>query len=162
MEKIWLKQYPPGVPHTLDLDPDESLVDIFNTTCHRYGSRPAFTNFGCTMTYAELADRTARFAAYLQTRTDLQPGDRVAIMMPNLLQYAVALFGVLRAGLVAVNVNPLYTARELEHQLNDSGARAIVVVANSGDTLGIDEFIRNRSVEFFITHPAALGAGVNE
>jgi len=97
---------------------------------------PAFTNFGRTLTYADLDNLTARFAAWLQSRTQLNPGDRVAIMMPNLLQYPVVLFGALRAGMVIVNVNPLYTARELAHQLKDSGARAIVVVAMSAATAG--------------------------
>jgi long-chain acyl-CoA synthetase len=135
MEKIWLDQYPKGVPHVIDLDPQESLVDVLDTACSRFASLPAYTNFGRTMTYAQLDDMSARFAGYLQTHAGLERGDRVAIMMPNLLQYPVALFGILRAGMVIVNVNPLYTSHELEHQLSDSGAKAIVIAANSAATL---------------------------
>lgn len=135
MDKIWLSHYPPGVPPTVDLGPDESLVDLFDKACSQYGPLPAFTNFGHTLTYAELDDLSARFAGYLQTETGLERGERVAIMMPNLLQYPVTLFGVLRAGLAIVNVNPLYTAPELEHQLNDAGARAIVIASISASTL---------------------------
>ncbi|HHQ14795.1 MAG TPA: long-chain-fatty-acid--CoA ligase, partial [Chromatiales bacterium] len=135
MEPVWLQNYPPGVPATLDLDPAESLVDVLERAVRSFGSRPAFTNFGHSITYTQLDELSRRFAAWLQQDTRLQPGDRVALMMPNLLQYPVALYGVLRAGMVVVNVNPLYTARELEHQLRDSGARAIVVVANSAATV---------------------------
>jgi long-chain acyl-CoA synthetase len=145
MEKIWLNQYPAGVPHTLELDPQESLDDILTEACGKFSDLPAFTNFGRTLTYRQLDDLSTRFAAYLQTSAGLRRGDRVAIMMPNLLQYPVALFGILRAGMVIVNVNPLYTATELEHQLNDSGARAVVIVANSAATL--DEIIGRTSVE---------------
>ncbi len=135
MEPIWLQNYPPGVPAKLDLDPEESLVDILEHAVRRFGERPAFTNFGRGITYRQLDELSRRFAAWLQQDTRLKPGDRVALMMPNLLQYPVALYGVLRAGMVVVNVNPLYTARELEHQLRDSGARAIVVVASSAATV---------------------------
>jgi long-chain acyl-CoA synthetase len=135
MEKVWLRSYPPGVPEELELDPAETLVSSFETACRDYPDLPAFTNFGRTMSYAELDELSARFAAYLQHDVGLSRGDRVALMMPNLLQYPVALYGVLRAGMVVVNVNPLYTSRELQHQLEDSGARAIVVVANSAATL---------------------------
>ena len=135
MEPIWLKCYPPEVPKTLDLDPDESLVDIFAYACETFPQRPAFANFGKTLPFADLNELSGRFAAYLQTELALTRGDRVAIMMPNLLQYPVALFGTLRAGLVVVNLNPLYTSHELHHQLNDSGARAIVIVANSAHEL---------------------------
>jgi long-chain acyl-CoA synthetase len=135
MNQIWLNEYPAGVPHTLDLDPDESMVDIFDAACQTYQDQPAFSNFGATISFTELDDQSARFAAYLQGLPGLNRGDRIALMMPNLLQYPVALFGVLRAGMVIVNVNPLYTARELEHQLTHSGAKAIVVAANSAATL---------------------------
>ncbi len=135
MEKLWLQSYPPGVPADVDLDPNESLVDIFDRACRNYPDMPAFTSLGCTLNYAQMDDLTARFAAYLQNDLGLQRGDRVALMMPNILQYPVALFAVLRAGLVVVNVNPFYTGRELQHQLADSGARAIVVVENSAATL---------------------------
>ena len=141
MEKTWLQNYPVGVPPMLDLDPQESLIHIFESACGRFPELPAFTNFGQTLSYREMDDLSARFAAWLQNRTDLDRGDRVALMMPNILQYTVALFGVLRAGMVVVNVNPLYTGRELAHQLKDSGARAIVVVSMSAATLAhiVDE-----------------------
>src|SRR6056297_848681 len=133
-DKAWLQQYPAGIPNEIDLDEFSSVVDIFESSCTEYADRVAYENFGVTMTYAELDRRSAAFAAYLQS-LGLERGDRVAIMMPNLLQYPIALFGVLRAGLVVVNTNPLYTARELKHQLNDSGARAIVVLENFAHTL---------------------------
>ena len=131
MERIWLEHYPPGVAKDLDLDPQETLVDSFESTVAAWADHPAFHNLGHTLTYADIDQLTLQFAAYMQNDLGLQPGDRVAIMMPNLLQYPVALFGCLRAGLIVVNVNPLYTARELEHQLVDSGAKALVVYAGS-------------------------------
>ncbi len=145
MDKIWLKRYTEGVPHEIDLDPSESLVDIFSQACKRYGGRVAFSNLGQSLTYQEIDDLSARFATWLQTETGLTRGDRVAIMMPNLLQYPVALFGILRAGMVIVNVNPLYTPRELEYQLIDSGARAIIVASMSAATLA--DIIHETSVE---------------
>ncbi len=145
MDKIWLKQYTQGVPHELDLDPDESVVDILERSCSRYADRDAFTNLGHSLTYRELDEMTARFAAWLQTEAGLSRGDRVAIMMPNLLQYPVALFGILRAGLVVVSVNPLYTPRELEYQLIDSGSRAIVIASMSAAVL--EDIIGETSVE---------------
>ena len=130
MDRIWLKQYPPGVP--TDIDPDEypSLREIFAEACASYGNLPAFSNFGAILTYAQLDELSRAFAAWLQRRSGLVAGDRVALMMPNLLQYPIALVGTLRAGMVVVNVNPLYTARELEHQLQDAGAKAIVILEN--------------------------------
>lgn len=135
MEKIWLKRYPSDVPHTMDLDPGESLVDILEQSCEEFADRPAYSNLGRTITFAELDELSKRFASYLQADLGLNPGDRVALMMPNLLQYPIALFGILRAGMVVVSVNPLYTASELQHQLDDSGARAMVVLANSAATV---------------------------
>ena len=135
MEAIWLKSYPPGMPAEVDVHEFASLRDVLLRSCQRFGSLPAFSNMGASLTYAEL-DRSSRdFAAYLQKSLGLHKGDRVALMMPNLLQYPVALFGVLRAGLVVVNTNPQYTAAELEHQLKDSGAVAIVVLENFAHTL---------------------------
>jgi long-chain acyl-CoA synthetase len=130
VDRVWLKQYPPGVP--TDIDPDEypSLREMFAEACATYGNRPAYSNFGAVLTYAQLDELSRAFAAWLQRKSGLVAGDRVALMMPNLLQYPIALFGILRAGMVVVNVNPLYTARELEHQLKDSGAKAIVIVEN--------------------------------
>ena len=130
MEKVWLKRYPPQVP--ADVNPDEfrSLVEVFDRSCCQFGRRNAFVNMGCGMTYAELEQMSRAFAAWLQQELRLEKGERVAIMLPNLLQYPVALFGALRAGLVVVNVNPLHTPHELEHQLRDSGAKAILILAN--------------------------------
>ncbi len=135
MEPLWLKHYPPGIPAEVDVHEFASLRDMLLRSCQRFGELPAYSNMGTSMPYAEL-DRSSRdFAAYLQRTLGLRKGDRVAIMMPNLLQYPVVLFGVLRAGLVVVNVNPQYTVPELEHQLKDSGASAIVVLENFAHTL---------------------------
>ncbi|EKE82822.1 long-chain-fatty-acid--CoA ligase FadD [Idiomarina xiamenensis] len=134
MEKIWLKHYPPGVPETIDADHYVSLNDIFEQSVDRYQDKTAFINMDVEMSFNELEKRSRDFAAYLQAQ-GLQKGDAVAVMMPNLLQYPVALFGILRAGMVVVNVNPLYTPRELKHQLNDSGARMIVILENFAHTL---------------------------
>ncbi len=135
MDRIWLKSYPAGVP--TDIDPDEhaSLNEMFDEACAAHGHAPAYTNMGATLTYAQLDALSRAFAAWLQRKSGLAPGDRVALMMPNILQYPIALFGVLRAGMVVVNTNPLYTARELEHQLKDSGAKAIVIVENFAHVL---------------------------
>ncbi len=135
MEKIWLKRYPPGVPAEINPDEYNSLVEIFEQSCKKFSDRGAFANMGYAMSFAELEARTRAFAAYLQKELGLQKGDRVAIMLPNLLQYPVTLFGILRAGLTAVNVNPLYTPRELQHQMNDAGAQTIVIVANFAHVL---------------------------
>lgn len=135
MERIWLSHYPPGIPSEIDTHEFASLNDVLLSSCQRFGELPAYSNMGAAMTYAELDWWSRNFAAYLQKSLGLHKGDRVAIMMPNLLQYPMALFGVLRAGLVVVNVNPQYTAPELEHQLKDSGAVAIVVLENFAHTL---------------------------
>jgi long-chain acyl-CoA synthetase len=135
VERNWLKQYPAGVPADIDPDSYASLRDIFEEACAAYGHSPAFTNMGATLTYAQLDELSRAFAAWLQKKSGLAPGDRVALMMPNILQYPIALFGALRAGMVVVNTNPLYTARELEHQLKDSGARVIVIVENFAHVL---------------------------
>jgi long-chain acyl-CoA synthetase len=135
MERIWLKQYPPGIPADVDVTAYRSLKDIVETTCGRFADLPAYGNMGVSISYRELAALSRDFAAYLQKVAGLAKGDRLAIMLPNLLQYPVALFGAQRAGVVVVNTNPLYTARELEHQLNDSGATAIVVLENFAHTL---------------------------
>jgi long-chain acyl-CoA synthetase len=135
MEPIWLSHYPPGIPAEVNVHEFASLKDMLLRSCQCFGSLPAYSNMGASMTYAELDRSSRNFAAYLQKSLGLHKGDRVAIMMPNLLQYPVALFGVLRAGLVVVNVNPQYTPPELEHQLKDSGAAAIVVLENFAHTL---------------------------
>ena len=129
MERIWLKSYPPGVP--ADIDPSEytSLVEMFDRAVQQFAARPAFHSMGRTISYADLERGSRDFGAWLQAK-GLGRGARVAIMLPNCLQYPVAMFGTLRAGCTVVNVNPLYTARELEHQLRDSGAEAIVILEN--------------------------------
>jgi len=135
MKPLWLNHYPPGVPAEVNVREFASLSEVLQRSCQRFGDKPAYSNMGATMSFAEL-DRASRdFAAWLQQTLGLQAGDRVALMMPNLLQYPVALFGVLRAGGVVVNVNPQYTAPELAHQLKDSGAMAIVVLENFAHTL---------------------------
>jgi len=134
MEKPWLSSYPPGVPANIDLGAYHSIVDILEESCSKYKDRMAYHNMGAELSYAELDYLSRNFAASLQNM-GLQQGDRIALMMPNILQYPVALFGALRAGLVVVNTNPMYTARELRHQLVDSGAKAIVVVENFASVL---------------------------
>lgn len=135
LNKVWLNRYPADVPAEISADGYTSLIDLFEQAVKRYDDQPAFINMGQAMTFRKLEERSRAFAAYLQQGLGLKKGDRVALMMPNLLQYPVALFGVLRAGMVVVNVNPLYTPRELEHQLNDSGASAIVIISNFAHTL---------------------------
>ncbi len=133
--KPWLKSYPPGIPEQVDLGTYDSLVDLLEQGFEQYGPRVAYENFGKTLTYAEIEQQSRAFAAWLQQGLKLQKGDRVAVMMPNLLQYPIAVFGILRAGCVVVNTNPLYTPRELKHQLTDSGAKAIVIVENFAHVL---------------------------
>ena len=135
VDRIWLKSYPPGVPAEADIDAFASIRDILLLSCRKFASLPAFTCMDATISYSELERLSRDFASWLQNVAGLRKGDRVAIMMPNVLQYPIALFGVLRAGLTVVNCNPLYTPRELEHQLNDSGASAIVIMENFAKTL---------------------------
>ncbi len=135
MDRNWLNQYPPGVPADIDPDTYASLKDVIEEAFVTHRPLPSFTNMGATLTYAQLDELSRAFAAWLQHKSGLVKGDRVALMMPNILQYPIALFGVLRAGMVVVNTNPLYTPRELEHQLTDSGAKAIVVVENFAHVL---------------------------
>ncbi len=133
MEKIWLKHYPKGVPAEIDINTYASLRDVFEESCSKYAGRKAYTCMGKSITFSELDTLTAAFGAWLQGQ-GCKKGSRVALMMPNILQYPVCLFGALRAGCTIVNVNPLYTARELEHQLNDSGAEILIVVENFAAT----------------------------
>ncbi|KAF1687837.1 long-chain fatty acid--CoA ligase [Pseudoxanthomonas taiwanensis] len=135
LDRPWLQSYPQGVPAEIDPDRFRSIADVFAKSVAEFADRPAYRNFGKTLTYAEIDRLSKQFAAYLLGELGLKKGDRVAIMMPNCLQYPIAIFGVLRAGLTVVNVNPLYTARELKHQLVDAGASAIVVVDNFGHTV---------------------------
>ena len=148
MEKIWLKEYPAGVPADVDLHEFSSIKDILEKSCRRFADLPAYSNMGATLRYRDI-DRLSRdFGAYLQG-LGLSKGNRVAMMMPNVLQYPVALFGALRAGLTVVNVNPLYTPRELEHQLNDSGSLVIVIIENFAHTL--QEVLDKTPVRIVIT-----------
>ncbi len=148
-EKIWLKEYPAGVPVEIDAKRYASIPDLVEKIFRKFADKPAYSSFGCSMSYAEL-DRLSRdFAAFLQGLPGMNKGERVAIMSPNLLQYPVALIGILRSGMTVVNVNPLYTPRELEHQLKDSGAKAIVIVENFASTL--QQVIQKTQVEHVIT-----------
>ena len=149
MEKIWLKSYPEGVPAELPAPEFQSVRDMIEFSLREYASRPAYSNMGTTLTFADLDRLSMRFACYLQQSLGLTRGERVAIMLPNVLQYPVTLCGVFRAGLVVVNVNPLYTARELRHQLSDSGAKCIIVLENFANTL--EEVIGDTKVEHVVT-----------
>ena len=148
-DRPWLSAYPPGVPAEIDADRFASVADVFLQSCEKFGDRPAFSCMGKTLRYDDLDRQTRSLAGYLQTVAKLQKGDRVAIMMPNILQYPVAVFGILRAGLVVVNCNPLYTPRELEHQLKDSGAKAILIVENFANTL--EKVIGKTDIKHVIT-----------
>ncbi len=147
MDRIWLKSYPPGVPAEIDINQYASLVALFDDCISRFDTRPAFHSMGKTINFGELANASRTFGAFLQAR-GFKKGMRVAIMMPNCLQYPVAMFGILRAGCTVVNVNPLYTARELEHQLKDSGAEGIVILENFGHTL--QQVLRNTPVKHIV------------
>lgn len=144
MEKTWLKHYDPSVAAEINPERYSSVVDIFEQSVEKYASNVAFINMGHSITFAELDKLSKQFAAYLQD-SGLKKGDPVAIMMPNVIQYPVALFGILRAGMVVVNVNPLYTARELKHQLNDAGVKAIVIIENFACTLA--EVVKETGVQ---------------
>lgn len=130
IENFWKDKYPAGI--TAEINPDEfpNIQAVLKQSCQRFADKPAFSNLGKTLTYGELYTLSGAFAAWLQQHTDLKPGDRIAVQLPNVLQYPVAVFGAMRAGLIVVNTNPLYTAREMEHQFNDSGAKALVCLAN--------------------------------
>ena len=135
MEKIWLQSYEAGVPAEIDISRYESIISVFEESVQKYGAQTAFENMGKGLSYAELAQQAQQFASFLQNTLKLPRGERVAVMLPNVLQYPIAIFGILQAGLVVVNTNPLYTPRELEHQLNDSGATTIIVLENFANTL---------------------------
>ena len=129
-DNFWKDKYPVGVESEINPDEYRNVQAVLKASCERFADKPAFSNLGRTLTYGELYELSGEFAAYLQHHTDLQPGDRIAVQLPNLLQYPVVVFGALRAGLIVVNTNPLYTAREMEHQFNDSGAKALICLAN--------------------------------
>ena len=149
MDKPWLKSYPAGMPAEVPTPPFRSVRDLFEHGFSEYPDNAAYTNMGRTLTYADLNGLSMRFACYLQQTVGLTRGERVAIMLPNILQYPVVLCGIFRAGLVAVNVNPLYTARELEHQLKDSGARCIVILENFAHVL--EDVIADTDVDRVVT-----------
>jgi len=149
VEKPWINSYPTGMPTEIDTSQYDSVMDIFTESTRKFANSPAINNMGKSIDYAELERLTQYFASYFQQKTNLQKGDRIAIMMPNLLQYPIAVFGAMRAGLVVVNTNPLYTDRELQHQLEDSGAKAIVVVEMFAHTLA--DVIEHTQVETVIT-----------
>jgi len=148
-ERPWLAHYPEGVPAEIDLNTYASVAAVLEEAFRRFRDRPAFANFGKVLSYGEIDARSRQFAGYLTGVLGLGKGDRIAIMMPNVLQYPIALFGALRAGLVVVNTNPMYTARELKHQLEDSGATAIVVLDNFAATL--QEVVGETMVRHIVT-----------
>ena len=152
MEKIWLKHYPPGVPREVDYGQYRSIGELFDTSVAKYGERPAYTNMGTTISFGDVGRLSRAFGAWLQSR-GLAKGARVAVMMPNCLQYPVCVFGTLGTGCVVVNVNPLYTPRELEHQLKDSGAEAIVILENFAHVL--QQVVARTAVKHVVV--AALG-----
>ncbi|MBV2206737.1 MAG: long-chain-fatty-acid--CoA ligase FadD1 [Pseudomonas sp.] len=129
-ENFWKDKYPVGVASEINPDEYQNIQTVLKLSCERFADKPAFSSLGKTLTYGELYRLSGEFAAYLQHHTDLQPGDRIAVQLPNLLQYPIVVFGAMRAGLIVVNTNPLYTAREMEHQFNDAGAKALVCLAN--------------------------------
>ena len=145
MEKVWLASYPEGVPELIPDPPYSSLTDMMNASMKKYASRKAYTNMGSSITFGELDELSNRFAHYLLYELNLKKGDRVAIMLPNVNQYPIALCGILKAGLVVVNVNPLYTPRELKHQLSDSRAKTIIILENFANVLS--EVIQETSIE---------------
>jgi long-chain acyl-CoA synthetase len=148
MDKIWLNNYPEGVPAEIDTETYDSVAEVFESASMRFADKPAFINMGKTLTFAEIDERTQAMASYLRGQLKLSKADNVAVMMPNILQNPIAIFGVLRAGLTVVNANPLYTARELEHQLNDSGAKAVIIVANFAHILA--DVIDNTAVKHVV------------
>jgi len=149
VEKVWLKSYPEGIPEEIPAPPWRSIRDLFEHGFANYPDNAAYTNMGRTLSYAELNELSMRFACYLQQELGLTRGERVAIMLPNILQYPVALCGAFRAGLVVVNVNPLYTARELKHQLKDSGARCVLILENFAHIL--EDVIADTDVDHVVT-----------
>lgn len=149
MDKVWLKSYPPGIPEEIDIDSYQSVTDIFEQAIKRFGDKPCFSNLGTTLTYDEMDRYTDQLASYLQNLPGMDKGDRVAIMMPNVLQNPISIFATLRAGFTVVNTNPLYTARELKHQLTDSGAKVIIVMENFCHTL--EAVIAETPVQHVIT-----------
>ncbi len=148
MEQIWLKSYPKVTPPVINIEQYQSVVHVFETSCRKFATNTAFSNMGVALTYLDWQDRSNDFAAFLQNDLKLQKGDRIAIQMPNLLQYPIALLGALKAGLVIVNTNPLYTEREMQFQFKDSGCKAIVILANFASNL--EKVIKQTDIEHVI------------
>ncbi len=146
--QFWNGKRAPGVQDTIDPDEYSSILQVFEESVRKYGDKPAFTGLGCTLTYRDIDKLSTRFATYLQNYTDLQPGDRIAIQMPNLLQFPIAVYGALKVGLVVVNTNPLYTSREMQHQFNDSGARALVFLDVFGHL--VESIVDDTPLEYLI------------
>lgn len=149
MEKIWLKNYPKGVPHEINLDNYPSIVEVYEEALSKFTNKKAFTNMGVSLTFQELEEKVNQLASFLQNELKLKKGDRIAIQMPNLLQYPVAIFAALKSGLIIVNTNPLYTAKEMEHQFKDSGAKAIIICANFAHLL--EKVLKHTQIESVIT-----------
>lgn len=151
MEQVWIKSYQLNVPASIEdqMEKYETIPDVLEESFKKFASCKAFHCMGTDLTYADLDQQSLKFASFLQNQLGLKQGDRVALMMPNILQYPIALFGILRAGMVAVNVNPLYTSRELEHQMIDCGARAIIIYENACNTL--EGILSKTKIEFVIT-----------
>ncbi|KPB70542.1 long-chain-fatty-acid--CoA ligase FadD2 [Pseudomonas cannabina] len=145
---FWNDKRPAGVDPDVDLQAWHSVMDVFDRCCKKFADRPAFSNMGVTLTYADLERHSLAFAGYLQQHTGLLPGDRIAVQMPNLLQYPIAVFGAIRAGLIVVNTNPLYTAREMRHQFQDSGAKALVYLNVFGKL--VQEVLPDTAIEYLI------------
>lgn len=148
MNYPWHKKYPQGVPFEIDTHQFANIIEVFDQACQKFRDKPSFSNMGRTITFHELDHYSGQFASFLQHELHLKKGDRIAIQMPNLLQFPIALFGALRAGLVVVNTNPLYTTREMHHQFKDSGAKAIVILANYAKQL--EEIINDTAIEHVI------------
>ena len=145
---FWNDKRPAGVPLDIDMTAFKSVVDVFERSCKKFADRPAFSNLGVTITYAELERHSAAFAGYLQEYTDLKPGDRIAVQMPNTLQYPIAVFGAMRAGLIVVNTNPLYTSREMRHQFKSAGIRALVYLNMFGKR--VQEVLQDTEIDYLI------------
>ncbi|MQT30592.1 AMP-binding protein [Pseudomonas helleri] len=153
IEDFWKDKYPAGIAAEINPDEYPNIQTVLRQSCQRFADKPAFSNLGKTITYGELYELSGAFAAWLQQHTDLQPGDRIAVQLPNLLQYPIAVFGAIRAGLIVVNTNPLYTAREMEHQFNDSGAKALVCLANMAHLA--EKVVPQTSVKYVIVTEVA-------
>jgi len=148
MEAIWKEHYPEGVVKDINPNQYSSLIELIEESIEKYGDKTAYIHMGVEMTFKQIGNYSANFAAFLQNETNLQKGDRIAIQMPNVMQYPIALFGAIRAGMVVVNTNPLYTVREMEHQFTDADVKAVVVLANFADS--IEKVLPHTNIETVI------------